>query len=264
MLIRGDKETGKSALLKRLLGGGFIEQHVVTPHITAATITWRSYKSSEDVVHVEVWDVVDKAAVKKTTTPSASASNTPSQSTPTTTTSSLSSSSTSTPAVSPPDTPSGTAKAVSSRASGAGTLPPASNLASSTSASTLASTAASLPLDAASCLSLYADCHAVMFLIDPTREWTLSYVKQQLPLVPRNLHVLLLLNFRDLPDSQRRVTDADMQQLMRSQPPNVKYLECSMKVPHAQHSTALLTSLSTSHWLTSFALCCCVCRTASG
>jgi GTPase SAR1 family protein len=186
VLIRGDRETGKSALLKRLQGGAFIEQHVITPHIVSTPINW-SYKTSEDLVNFEVWDVVDKArSPTKVATPNAT---------------NPSSTASPSPVSTPPDTPS----AVSSK---------------------------SIPVDAASCPDVYASAHAVIFLIDPTRDWTLAWVKAQLPLVPRHLDVLLLLNFRDLPDSQRLISDSSMQHFMRTQPANVKYLECSMKVRH--------------------------------
>jgi archaellum biogenesis ATPase FlaH len=38
VVIRGDRETGKSALLRRLEGGPFIEQHIETPEIQSAHV----------------------------------------------------------------------------------------------------------------------------------------------------------------------------------------------------------------------------------
>jgi archaellum biogenesis ATPase FlaH len=38
VVIRGDRETGKSALLRRLEGGPFIEQHIETPEIQTAHV----------------------------------------------------------------------------------------------------------------------------------------------------------------------------------------------------------------------------------
>ncbi|XP_073942813.1 rab-like protein 6 [Choristoneura fumiferana] len=64
ILIKGDRNVGKSCLLQRLQGGPFIEEYVPTDQIQVAPIHW-TYKDTDHIVKVEVWEVVDKGRTKK-------------------------------------------------------------------------------------------------------------------------------------------------------------------------------------------------------
>ncbi|CAH0600579.1 unnamed protein product [Chrysodeixis includens] len=64
ILIKGDRNVGKSCLLQRLQGGQFIEDYVPTDQIQVAPIHW-TYKNTDYIVKVEVWEVVDKGRTKK-------------------------------------------------------------------------------------------------------------------------------------------------------------------------------------------------------
>uniref|UniRef100_A0A1E1WEN4 GTP-binding protein Parf n=1 Tax=Pectinophora gossypiella TaxID=13191 RepID=A0A1E1WEN4_PECGO len=64
ILIKGDRNVGKSCLLQRLQGGPFIEEYVPTDQIQVAPIHW-TYKNTDYIVKVEVWEVVDKGRTKK-------------------------------------------------------------------------------------------------------------------------------------------------------------------------------------------------------
>ncbi|XP_018655426.1 hypothetical protein Smp_062680 [Schistosoma mansoni] len=59
IVIRGDRNVGKSTLLSRLKGEQFKEEYIPSNEIQLANIHW-NHQNSQSVIKVEVWDVVDK------------------------------------------------------------------------------------------------------------------------------------------------------------------------------------------------------------
>ena len=79
IIIRGERNTGKTQLFNRLQGKAFSNDYIATKQIQTAVLSW-SFKSnsldenvhnsviafclpaSDEVVKVELWDVVDKGS----------------------------------------------------------------------------------------------------------------------------------------------------------------------------------------------------------
>ncbi|KAL3093352.1 hypothetical protein niasHS_005866 [Heterodera schachtii] len=161
ILIRGDRNTGKTSLWSRLQGMPFRQEeegdsYTQTEEIQVASITW-NYRAHDFVVKLDIWDVVDKG---RRADPSAGAAAPLKLG--------FSRKNASQSAKCSVDIPSAVQEVIKNAACDASTV------------------------------NVYNGCDGVVMLFDVTRDWTWAYIRRELPSVPAHIPVLVMANKMDL------------------------------------------------------------------
>eukprot|EP00026_Physarum_polycephalum_P002232 Phypoly_transcript_02237.p1 GENE.Phypoly_transcript_02237~~Phypoly_transcript_02237.p1 ORF type:complete len:879 (+),score=264.71 Phypoly_transcript_02237:115-2751(+) len=194
VVIKGDRNTGKTNLWRRLQGLSYQDAYIPTPEIQIATINW-NYKVSDDIVKVEVWDVVDKAKPKKRQNSSTSLK--------------LSN---------------GVDEDDEDETSAQPPVPGSNQVAGDR---TRTGSFAVNSLDA-NTVDVLRGAHAVIIMVDPTKKWTWDYAQREVPkIAAENIYTLVLANYRDMGE-HRVVTEYEIKEFCKQQGDMVKCLEASM------------------------------------
>ena len=171
VIIKGDTNTGKTSLFRILKGEPFLTDHISTKQLQTTTVDW-SYKATNDIVKVDVWDIVDNSEA--------------------------------TTALSEEELK----KQISS----------SMNSKSSTFHANVDS----------SVLDIYKQTHAVIFMMDPVKKWTLDYIKRELPKVPQKTFILIVQNYKDK-EEHRAISRSEINNWVKSlKSPYVKTVEACM------------------------------------
>ncbi|KAF2071766.1 hypothetical protein CYY_006912 [Polysphondylium violaceum] len=178
LVIKGERNTGKTSLFNRLQGLPYSPVYSPTPEIQISHINW-NYKNTDDIVDVEVWDVVDVASSQKKDTKLK-----------------LNNSGATAAKKNPNDH-----QLQDDMIMDDGGLDAFLGDVESFDPVKMKSSAGGGSfkfgeLDAKT-LNVYKNTHGVIFMIDPSKRWTLGYVEKELQQVPKDLYVLLISNFRD-------------------------------------------------------------------
>ncbi len=183
IVIRGDRNTGKTSLWRRLQGQPFIAEYDPTQEIQVANITW-SYRTYDHIVKVDLWDVVDEGKRRRPPSQSLKMLHTPNQ---------------------------------HDQSGGPGRTSPRNSSRSPSSTSPIPSLAPPPSVDAAlesfacdaSVVDVYKQCCGVLLIFDVTKAWTWGYVERELTKMPSHLPVLVMANKIDAPreEWQLRIED---------------------------------------------------------
>ena len=208
VIIRGDRNTGKTQLWNRMQGKGFSVAYIPTAQIQTATIDW-NHKTTSEVIKVEVWDVVDRGLKGDGSDDFADQS-----SASTVDEAGLKSVlSTSSSSSGLGSSHSGTGKDSSKGGSKGG--PRSGNFTVGTLDATM--------------VDVMRGTSGVIFVFDMTKRWTWEYIQKDLEAASKaGVSVLVVGNFRDMGEN-RVVSEEEVRTHLAALSKDIWYTEASMK-----------------------------------
>ena len=241
IVIRGDRNTGKTQLWRRLQGQHFTAAYTPTGQIQIATINW-NYKVSSDVVKLDAWDVVDRAPKRKKTGAGMTDSGLKIANTQAYDASELNGDDDD-----DDDDDDGENESSSNARKnefGIGSVVPLSPGAGAGASATPRSGSFAVGALDATVVDVMRGATGCIMMFDMTKKWTWEYITRELPKVARkDIEVLVVGNFRDMGESGRVVPEATAKQFCALAGDNVHYLEASMKNGYGVRAIANFFSL---------------------
>lgn len=239
IVIRGDRNTGKTQLWRRLQGQHFTAAYTPTEQIQIATINW-NYKVSSDVVKLDAWDVVDRAPKRRKAGPGMTDSGLKIANTQAYDASELNGDDDDDDEG---QTGAGAVDGARKNEFGIGSVVPLSPGAGAAAATPKSGSFSVGALDA-TVVDVMRGATGCILMFDMTKKWTWEYVTRELPKVARkDIEVLVVGNFRDMGESGRVVPEATARQFCALAGDHVHYLEASMKNGYGVRAIANFFSL---------------------
>jgi len=238
IVIRGDRNTGKTQLWRRLQGQQFSAAYTPTDQIQIATINW-NYKMSSDVIKLDAWDVVDRAPKRKNqaglTDSGLKIANTQAFDA-----SELNGDDYGDDEERVDED--GVAEGARQNEFGIGSVVP--NSPQSGSPQMVKNGSYSVGALDASVVDVMRGATGCILMFDMTKKWTWDYVTRELPkVVKKGIHVLVVGNFRDMGESGRVVSTQTAEAFCLTAGENVHYVEASMKNGYGVRAIASFFSL---------------------
>ena len=238
IVIRGDRNTGKTQLWRRLQGQHFTAAYTPTEQIQIATINW-NYKVSSDVVKLDAWDVVDRAPKRKKTGAGMTDSGLKIANTQAYDASELNGDDDD-----EDEENEGSSSNARKNEFGIGSVVPLSPGAGAGASATPRSGSFAVGALDATVVDVMRGATGCIMMFDMTKKWTWEYITRELPKVARkDIEVLVVGNFRDMGESGRVVPEATAKQFCALAGDNVHYLEASMKNGYGVRAIANFFSL---------------------
>eukprot|EP01080_Neovahlkampfia_damariscottae_P011532 gene11532-4785_t len=194
VVIKGDRNTGKSNLLARLQAHPFTDAYIPSDSIQSAKINWE-YKNLEDTVIVEVWDVVDVGKAKRKISSGLLTSH---------------------------------SSGVYDEEETDAHEELNKNLQTFDFEKLSKEGHHKLSVLDASLINVYKGTNAVILIFDITKRWTFEYIKDEIERIPNNIDFIVLANFYDLSD-KRVVTEEEIEKFKKSSKRKIRVIPTSMK-----------------------------------